>query len=111
MLYEYIGLEHFMNLALVIYPTLMRHRMVPELTRQTFYRIVSDIHLGAIAANNLRSVDRMPVELWLQIASYLEPANSIALVFALGHQFWRFPGRPSTELVTRLRVWSRRRRR
>jgi hypothetical protein len=107
-LYQYIGLEHFINLALAIYPTLARHRMVPELTRQTFCRIVSDFHPKDASPNSRRAVGRTPVELWLQIAGYLDPANSIALVFALGHQFWRFPGRPSKELVTRLRVWSRR---
>jgi hypothetical protein len=107
-LYQYIGLEQFMNLALVIYPTLVRHRMVPELTPRTFVRIVSDSRLSPTAPNNPSAVARLPVELWLQIAESLEPANSIALVFAMGHRFWRFPGRPSRELVTWLRVWSRR---
>ena len=111
MLYEYIGLEQFMNFALVVYPTLLRHRMVPELTFQTFVRIISEIRLPATYTNTGSAVSRMPVELWLQIAEYVEPADSIGLVFALGDQFWRFPAEPSRELVTTLRVWSRRGRR
>lgn len=107
-LYRYIGLEQFMNLALVIYPTLSRHRMVPELTSETFIRIVHEAHLPSIKSNNSSAVVRMPVELWLQVAEYFDPASSIALVFALGPRFWRFPGRPSKELATALRVWSRR---
>jgi hypothetical protein len=44
----------------------------------------------------------------LQIADYLEPANGIALMFAVGSRCWRFRGRPSVELRTWLRVWSQR---
>jgi hypothetical protein len=113
MLYQYIGLEQFMNLALVIYPTLMRHTMVPELTPRTFIRIVSDVDIERPSgkSNAWSAVTRMPVELWLHVAEYLEPVNSIALVFALGSQFWRFPGKPSEDLVMWLRIWSRRSRR
>jgi hypothetical protein len=111
MLYQYIGLEQFMNLALVIYPTLMRHTMVPELTPQTFTRIVSNTERMSGMDDTRSAVTRMPVELWLHVAEYVEPVNSIALVFALGTQFWRFPGKPSEDLVTWLRVWSRRSRR
>jgi hypothetical protein len=109
MLYQYLGLDPFLNLALVIYPTLLRHRLVPELTPKTFGRIVSDMLVPPdTPPNALSPANRMPVEMWLQVAEDLEPANSIALVFALAPRFWRFPGRPSNELVTRLRVWSRR---
>jgi hypothetical protein len=97
-------MEEFINLALVIYPTLLRHRMVPELSPKTTARIVA----GVKSQCGMAGPASMPVELWLQIAGYLEPANSIALHFALGPGFWRFPGTPSQELVTWLRVWSRR---
>jgi hypothetical protein len=97
-----------MNLALAIYPTLMRHRMVPELTSATFVCIVRQVHLPFTRLNLSSAVARMPSELWLQIAEYSDPASSIALIFALGPRFWRFPGPPSKELVTALRVWSRR---
>lgn len=108
-LYRYLGLEQFMNLALVIHPTLLRHSMVPELTTVSFVRMLSDVHALHITQSNTQSaVARMPVELWLQIAEYLEPANSIGLVIALGGRFWQLSNRPSDELVTWLRVWSRR---
>jgi hypothetical protein len=104
-IYQYIGLEQFMNLALAIYPTLMRHNLVPELTPETFARIVCEEN----APPDISSVvGRMPSELWFQVAQYFDPASSIALIFALGPRFWRFPGRPSKELVAALRIWSRR---
>ncbi|KAH3982250.1 hypothetical protein HBH98_014300 [Parastagonospora nodorum] len=108
MLYDNIGMEEFINLALVIYPTLLRMRLVPELSPTTTTRIVADARVQD-RNGRLDAPNRMPVELWLQVASYLEPANSLALIFALGPRFWRFPGTPSKELVSWLRVWSRRR--
>jgi hypothetical protein len=104
MLFQNLGLEQFINLALVIYPTLLRHSMVPELSSKTAARIIdtSGLRVFNVAA------DRMPAELWLQIADYLEPANGIALMFAVGPRCWRFRGRPSEELRAWLRVWSRR---
>ncbi|KAH8701186.1 hypothetical protein GQ44DRAFT_632396, partial [Phaeosphaeriaceae sp. PMI808] len=109
-LYDYVGLEQFVNLALVIHPTLLRHTMVPELSHKTYDRITSGGHHLPLATrfDSCSAVSKMPVELWLQIADCLEPANSIGLVFALGPQFWQYPGRPSKELATWLRIWSRR---
>jgi hypothetical protein len=74
-------------------------------------RIVSDMLLPGSPPDAQSPVARMPVELWLQVAEYLEPANSISLTLALAPRFWRFPGRPSRELITWLRVWSRRNKR
>lgn len=109
MLYRYVGLGQFVNLALVIYPTLLRHTMAPKLTPETYHRMTNQRNAPHTTRRNTRSaVAKMPVELWLQIAEYLEPANSIGLVFALGPQFWQYPGQPSSELATWLRVWSRR---
>ncbi|KAF2028594.1 hypothetical protein EK21DRAFT_69493 [Setomelanomma holmii] len=108
MLYEHVGLEHFMNLALVIYPTLLRHRLVPELTPTILDRIIREVHIPAIRVNHPSAAARMPVELWLQIARQFEPANSIALIFALGPWFWQLSERPSRELLSWLRTWSRR---
>jgi|TARA_R110002003_G_scaffold214_41_gene16350 hypothetical protein len=107
-LYDHVGLEHFMNLALVIYPTLLRHRLVPELTPETLARIIREVHMPAVRANHPSAVARMPVELWLQIARHFEPANSISLIFALGTWFWQLSERPSGELLVWLRTWSRR---
>jgi hypothetical protein len=106
MLFESLGLEQFINLALVIYPTLTRHGMAPELSEKTAMRIIdtSGLRFPLPAA----AVDRMPAELWLHIVADLEPANGIALMFAIGPRCWRFRGRPSEELRNWLRVWSQR---
>ena len=106
-LYDLLGLEDFMNLALVIYPTLRRHRMVPELTNDTFSRMINEA-VDREMYGTSPAVARMPVELWMEIAQDLQPANGIALVFALGSRFWRFPRDPSRELCRWLRVWSAR---
>lgn len=96
-----------MNLALAIYPTLHRHGLVPRLSVETFMRIVSEWRRTDIISNGQTAVSRMPTELWLQIAEYLEPADTFALVFGAGTRFYRFKDRPSTETVWRLRTWSR----
>ncbi|KAH7411687.1 hypothetical protein DE146DRAFT_641113 [Phaeosphaeria sp. MPI-PUGE-AT-0046c] len=96
-----------MALALVIYPTLRRHRMVPELTNRTLIRVVNDAVHPEIHSYS-PAVGRVPVELWLHIVKDLQPMNSTSLVFALGHNFWRFPGEPSDELLRWLRTWASR---
>lgn len=110
MLYRDLGLAEFMNLALAIYPTLLRHRMVPEITPRTLVRIINDAcgqGSGSLPDGHTAAA-RMPVELWLQIAGYVEPEHSLALVFALGPRFWRLARPPSSEMTTTLRTWSRR---
>lgn len=110
MLYRDLGLAQFMNLALAIYPTLLRHRMVPEITPRTLVRIISDANGQATGSspNGHAAAARMPVELWLQVAGYIEPEHSLALVLALGPRFWRLSYAPSPELAMTLRIWSRR---
>lgn len=108
MLYEYLGVTSFFNLALVIYPTLLRHHMVPELTFPTLVRIIRDTEHSLYNTDDRTIVARMPNEMWLQVAHDADPANSISLLLALGNRFWRFPGRPSEELEQMLRTWSRR---
>lgn len=108
MIYEYIGLGNFMNLALAIYPTLQRHGLVPGLTVETLIRIRYEWQRGEADSNNLSAVSRIPVELWLQIAEYLEPSDTFALVFAIGNRFYQFQQAPSQETLDRLRIWSRR---
>ena len=110
MIYEYIGLGNFMNLALAIYPTLQRHGLVPGLTFETFIRIVYEWQRVEISSAQ-SAVSRIPVELWLQVAEYLEPSDTFALVFAVGNQFYSFEEPPSQETLSRLRIWSRRSRR
>lgn len=111
MIYDYVGLEHFMNLALVIYPTLLRHRLVPELTPEILARIITQVHIPAVRPSHQPAVARMPTELWLQVAGHFEPTSSIAMIFALGPWFWQLSERPSRGLLERLRIWSRRSRR
>jgi len=109
MIYGYIGLNQFLNLAVAIYPTLLRHRMVPEITPETVTRIMTEGRLLTFGEGS--AIGRMPMELWLEIADYGEPANSVALHWALGLHFWRSEQvQPSAELMQLLRVWSRRRR-
>ena len=108
MIYEYIGLSNFMNLALAIYPTLQRHGLVPELTVETLIRITYEWQRTEVAPNNQSAVSRIPVELWLQVAEYLQPSDTFALVFAVGNRFYRFEQLPSAETLSRLRIWSRR---
>ena len=108
MVYEYIGLMNFMNLALAIYPTLQRHGLVPDLTVETLIRIVHEWQHDDIISNGQTAVSRMPTELWLQIAGYLEPADTFALVFGAGNRFYRFKEQPTMETIVRLRIWSRR---
>lgn len=105
MLYDLLSLTDFMALALVIYPTLRRHHMVPELTSSTYRRMVNDAVHRAIHGVS-PAVGRVPVELWLQIANDLPPMSSTALVLALGQSFWRFPDEPSDELLRMLRSWA-----
>ncbi|KAF2826121.1 hypothetical protein CC86DRAFT_292449 [Ophiobolus disseminans] len=107
-IYRYIGLDQYMNLALAIYPTLLRHRMVPALTAETIFRISCDASSPLFEPESPSALARMPIELWLQIAEYGEPANSVALHWALGLRFWRSFERPSAEIVDMLRVWCRR---
>lgn len=108
MIYEYIGLGNFMNLALAIYPTLQRHGLVPHLTVETLMRIVSEWQHTDVISNGQTAASRVPTELWLQIAEYLEPADTFALVFGVGNRFYRFKERPTKETIVRLRTWSRR---
>lgn len=111
MIYEYIGLTNFMNLALAIYPTLQRHGLVPDLTVETLIRIIYEWQRVGDTSDTQSAVNRMPVELWLQVAEYLEPSNTFALVFALGNRFYRFQAAPTQDTLNRLRIWSRRSRR
>jgi hypothetical protein len=104
MIYENIGLDQFLNLAIAIYPTLLRHRMVPELTLDTIASMAGGSPLIMTRSNS--AVARMPMELWLHIAEYGEPANSVALHWALGLRFWRSYNQLSNELVVLLRRWS-----
>jgi hypothetical protein len=108
MIYRYIGLNQFLNLAVAIYPTLLRHRMVPELTPYMVNRIMTDDR--SLVFGEESAIGRMPTELWLMIAEYGEPANSVALHWALGLRFWRSEVHPgvSAELMQLLRTWSRR---
>lgn len=108
MIYEYIGLMNFMNLALAIYPTLQRHGLVPYLTVETLIRIIHEWQDADVITGGQTAVSRMPTELWLQIASYLEPADTFALVFGVGNRFYRFREQPTVQTVQRLRIWSRR---
>lgn len=106
MIYRYIGLDQFLTLAIAIYPTLRRHRMVPELTPFMVDRMIKDNR--SLSFGPQSAVGRMPMELWLQIAEYGAPANSIALHWALGLRFWRSKTRLTPELVQLLRIWSQR---
>ncbi|KAF1844609.1 uncharacterized protein K460DRAFT_95053 [Cucurbitaria berberidis CBS 394.84] len=109
MIYEYIGLSNYMNLALAIYPSLQRHGLVPVLTVETLIRIINEWqYAGLIPSDAQNAASRMPTELWLQIAGYLEPADTFTLVFGIGNHFYRFWQRPTKETISRLRIWSRR---
>ncbi|KAI8943453.1 hypothetical protein NX059_001462 [Plenodomus lindquistii] len=108
MIYEYIGLSNFMNLALAIYPTLQRHGLVPTLTVETLVRIASEWRRARVVTSTPSAASRMPVELWLGIVQYLEPSDTFALVFAVGSRFYTFNDPPSGETLDRLRFWSRR---
>ncbi len=107
MIYEYIGLGNFMNLALAIYPTLQRHGLVPNLTAETLIRIISEWQRADNVSTGQTAVSRMPTELWLQTAEYLEPADTFALVFGVGNRFYRFEEPPTRETIMRLLIWSR----
>lgn len=104
-LYRYLGLGQFMNLALALYPTLLRHRLVPELTPEVVKSITSTPRSTFNNAKSCSAMERMPMELHLQIAEYGEPADGIALLWALGI-FHR--AQISDEFLQILRIWSRR---
>lgn len=108
MIYEYMGLANFVNLALAIYPTLQRHGLVPNLTNETLVRMTSEWQRNGAVTNTNAAVSRMPVELWLQIVNQLEPSDGFALVFAVGNQLSRLNNPPSKATLDRLRIWSRR---
>jgi hypothetical protein len=102
-IHRYAGFNSFLNLALAIYPTLRRHNLIPELTSATLDHF---IHRPNPAASKVPPrVPRLPDELWLLVAQYMEPVDIMSLVFALGPQF---AGPPNRETRDRLRVWSRR---
>jgi hypothetical protein len=120
MLVPLVDLREFVNLALVIYPELLRHRMAPELTPASLHRMLRTAPFGSAkadsgadqqadpAAHLQPAVSRLPPEIWLQIAESLEPANSLAVIFAIGPLFWQIPCGQILELRSVLRVWSRR---
>lgn len=105
MIYEYVGTNNLMNLALAIYPTFQRHNLSPKLTPTTLAHMLclSDRSRGSSLYPD--AVIQVPTELWLYILHYLEPTDILSLMFALGRVF----GRCLTEqTIDRLRVWSRR---
>lgn len=108
-LHAHLPLDSFLDLALVIYPTLLRHRMVPALTPPTYNRIIANARrLTPSSRDPGLVISRVPLELWFQIAGYLEPGDSVALVWALGPGFWRWPRRLGGVVEGWLGVWSRR---
>lgn len=110
-IYRYIGASQYNNLIFVLYPTLLRHRMVPEMSEDTFTRLFSRRTTPLFREGCQSAISRMPMELWYQIAEHAEyggPANSVALYWALGLRFWRVYGQPPDAVMQQLRVWSRR---
>jgi hypothetical protein len=110
MLLPLVNLREFVNLALVIYPELLRHRLAPELSPASLQRMLRSGPSTEVEPTTLRpqAVSRIPPEIWLQIAESLEPANSLALIFAIGPLFWRIPGNHILELRSLLRATNRR---
>ncbi|KAH6868308.1 hypothetical protein BKA58DRAFT_192140 [Alternaria rosae] len=106
MIIRYAGVGNIMNLALAIYPTLQRHRIAPELTEDTYINIV---RMGSVSARYRtpflpQGLDRMPLELWLQVARDLEPMNILSMMMALG----AYPrGSLTPETAQRMRGWWR----
>jgi hypothetical protein len=110
MLLPLVNLREFVNLALVIYPELLRHRLAPELSPASLQRMLRSgpSTEAEPTTNRPQAVSRIPPEIWLQIAESLEPANSLALIFAIGPLFWRIPGNHILELRSLLRATNRR---
>ncbi|KAF1833927.1 hypothetical protein BDW02DRAFT_569567 [Decorospora gaudefroyi] len=102
-IYRFTGLGNFLNLALAIYPTLQQHNLAPELTTTTLVRVFRESNTFPITTTP--SIAQVPVELWLQVAQYLEPADDISLILALAPWFRREMTRATRD---RLRIWSRR---
>jgi len=87
MIINYAGVGSIMNLALAIYPTLQRHRIAPELSAHTYFSIVR-VDRASNTSNRRRplpqGLDRMPMELWFQVARDLEPIDILSMMFAIG---------------------------
>ena len=108
-IWEYLSVNSSMQFALAVFPTLRRHRLIPQLTPSTYLRIIRE---STPSRNNIEGstgvLARLPMELWLQIAELGNSRDNISLMFALaGHYVW-FQERASEETKTRLRMWSRR---
>jgi hypothetical protein len=105
MIYRFTDFDSFINLTLAIYPILRSHNLAPELSSATLAHILDRPSARRVPTANTPTVPRLPSELWLLVVQYLEPADTMSLVFALGRRFIRIPNRDTRE---RLRIWSRR---
>jgi hypothetical protein len=104
MIYRYADFNSFINLTLAIYPTLRSHNLAPELSSATLAQVLDRPRASQVPTTT-PNIPRLPSELWLLVAQYLEPADTMSLVFALGQRFVRTANRDTRD---RLRIWSRR---
>ncbi|OAL55571.1 hypothetical protein IQ07DRAFT_639239 [Pyrenochaeta sp. DS3sAY3a] len=112
LMFDHLNVEQFASLALAVYPSLQRHRLVPELTVDTLFRILHVRRGWNLTVPHSRTgVESLPVELWLHIADHLEPSDAFALAYAVDPAFYWVRHRHTPATAMRLRCWSRRFRR
>lgn len=109
---DHLNEIQFAALALAVYPSLQRHRLVPPLTVDMLFAILFR-NQRWIPRNpqNRANAKSLPLELWFQVASYLEPSDAFVVLYAGSPMFPQYEPNVTTETMVRLIGWSRRLRR